>query len=162
MNLKYKMPITVNSGKVLVSDPSYEKNHEYSLTLDVKNGHWKAYVEEEELDGWGLRILRLVMVHTSIYLDDALNLEKNLIGKIAVDSGHAGIYDIDCFPEENWMEELDMKFEKNFECVKYGATAHSGLGDGSYSVYTAQKNNENVFIEIEFINEEILSKYKIK
>ena len=160
-NLKIIMPpITINSGKLLVTDPSYGKDYidskmNLSLVLNVKKGKWKAYKEEREVDLWGWRIIRLVLVHMDHTLEEIERVGgRQVAGNIGVDSGCAGMYDFDDFPEENWMDNLDFGLDKDFSAVKYGVTSHSGLGDGSYDVYKVNRMGKTVFVEIEFINEQ--------
>jgi hypothetical protein len=137
------MPISINSGKILLSDPSYSPDdiETDSVQVSVKKGQWKTYIEEDEFDCFGWKVIRIMAIHTDHTLEEIVNHDKTLIKEISVDSGFAGIYD-------NNSSFLD---------TETGMTSKSGFGNGSYNTYGVDINNETIFVEIEFINDEIIT-----
>ena len=146
------MPITIDSGNLIIIDPSSDINHS-SLIIKVKKGKWKAYKEEGDCDGFGWKVYRLVMVHIDYTLEEMDKLMKNendlgldyiqYVNKVKVTSGYAGMYDIEEFKRNKKTVEF-------FSKIGYGMTIESG--NGIYNVYKVDKNEEAVFVEIDFID----------
>ncbi|EHQ59990.1 hypothetical protein PDENDC454_22369 [Paenibacillus dendritiformis C454] len=59
----------ITSGKVVVSDPCYERN-ENSIIMgvlnNVRNGTWGAHVHKTEVRDWGEACAKLIAYHIKI------------------------------------------------------------------------------------------------
>ena len=157
-----KNQITLGT-KVVVSDPCYEIPTWCQAIVDgVKPGKYYVHAHKLDIDGWGERVCALVAIHedhefSNIYLD----LNPNEIG---VDSGQAGIFDFDSYRNDGHINLIPRVLEEPFRSwrsenetgcdwydhvseytlsdeswgrYEYGTMSSSGIGDGSYSLYTA-------------------------
>lgn len=127
----------VYSGKVIVTDPCYEKDTWCNTTLDnVAKGWWCANVTQAKVNGFGYRVCEIeaelvereepfladkkdstsnAVVHDGKVLDDIQNGDdwEYVDSNIGVDSGQAGFFDIDHFKDESVVsEELKEKIKK--------------------------------------------------
>jgi hypothetical protein len=164
---------TVESGKVIVTDPCYQVDKEEDLQvilLNVKNGNWTAsitYTDEEVVES--LYIYYGVKKPSGKWHDyDKL---------IAVDSAQAGIFDLAVFGKDEAIQyelknvydiEIDedgLKYyvaccdivasEAQGGIVPGGAVSMSGYGDGMYEVKVKyNSSNEVVGIMVDFGVEE--------
>jgi hypothetical protein len=136
----------VTSGKLRVSDPCYERDTWCAGVLDkVRNGIWNGHVVrvDESCDVWGgIRNAELHAYHSDLNkLPDRWTKTKIDVG---VDSGQAGIFDEDKYPQgkhepERMKEFNEGKFNASFDefyeacgvqtLGKYGADN----GDGYYA-----------------------------
>jgi len=160
----------VVSGKIMVSDPCYEKDTWCNGVLNnVKNGNWIAEIELNEEK----RVSRLIAICGN---------GKNIRGggrkenfTVGVDSGQAGIYDLKFFKDDNVVKNVERLNPDNTICkdepwysincdrtigkekagvIPYGCVSSSGYGDGSYDCYTwTDKSGKIVVIEIKFLLE---------
>lgn len=159
---------TVESGKVIVTDPCYQVDEEEDLQImlsNVKNGNWTAsitYSDEE--------VVESLLVFYG---------EKKPSGKwhvcdksIAVDSAQAGIFDITVFGRDEVIQyevinvydieidEVGLKYyvaccdmvasDAQGGVVPGGAVSMSGYGDGMYEVkvkYNISKEVVGVMID---------------
>lgn len=160
---KYIGKFHLNSGKVLVTDPCYDKpyydeNDHCSLVVsNVKNGEWKAYVEYEMGRVSSLRIR---------YGDPnyrgrlASSTPMTLIGKALVDSGQCGFYDLAEYPNDSGDYYDEKSFYRNVcdqvglgeraATFKNGAFSMSGCGDGGYNVYQ-QTNTKGEVVALDLL-----------
>lgn len=143
---------TVESGKVIVTDPCYQIDEEDELQIiltNVKNGKWTAYISYTDEE---------VVESLYIYYDGKKPSGKWHVCEkvIGVDSAQAGIFDLATFGrDENIHFEVENvhNIEIDEEGLKYyvacsdivstdaqggvvpgGAVSMSGYGDGLYEV----------------------------
>jgi hypothetical protein len=162
----------VESNKIRVSDPGYDKDIWCNFTTKAKNGEWKCYASHLDLDGWGHRIGSIIAEHNK-----PGKIYKIVTHTIGVDSGQAGIFDDKYYKDNDIIKNTkrihnqsicedepwysiccDRTLSKNqWGTIPYGVVSSSGLGDGCYEtkVYL-NKKNEAVKIEINFFSEEML------
>lgn len=161
----------IRSGKVLVSDPCYDLDT-YGEIDNVRKGEWVAEVSLKEC--FGMRVSRLYAHHVSFPCDNPFYEEwKEEPITVGVDSGQAGIFDVDYFKNQDVAkdyeylnpDEIINKGEDDWysmccdqtlhtECdagvIPFGVVSSSGCGDGSYSCFSIKKNGEVVAIMIDF------------
>jgi hypothetical protein len=136
----------VKSGKIMVSDPCYNKETWCQGKLDnVLNGTWNAILYIYNEGEWGKRVGHLLVHHINHPSDlDLPNWEQQDFD-VGVDSGQAGIYDeaeyhggFDADCNEEWYDincklTYDPKDSNQFGGVlKGGVVSSSGYGDGGY------------------------------
>lgn len=150
----------VESGKLIISDPGYEKGAWCSASVNASNGEWTAwsvhFAEQYEDNRYFLPI-GLVATSSKRSLS-RINFNQLLDADIGVDSGQAGIYDSDHFKDDSDVpEDFELPYEwmkhnwyalnstkaladpVNADVIPYGAVSKSGHGDGLY--YVAAKLN---------------------
>lgn len=164
----------IESGKVRVSDPCYDIDTWCATTLEnVKKGKWLAQAEMIDEGLWGKRVSILRCFHESLTNGMINEIEREIISeKIGVDSGQAGIFDIEHFKKDSdtvgfkkqYKEEsirkdepwysmcCDVTLSRNAGVVPFGVVSSSGFGDGSYvcEVGRKDKDDEISLIEIDF------------
>ncbi|XWV26049.1 hypothetical protein QJ857_gp1031 [Tupanvirus soda lake] len=161
----------VESGKILVSDPGYDFNIDkydtkpdawnLNLLLDsVVNGQWDSWVVVDETTN---RNAQLICVNHNKHdnLEELLNKKEweILNDVICVDSGQAGIYDLDHFKggdNDEWYEKncditLDMDYSAG--TISHGVVSSSGYGDGMYDCHIFKINDKTTAIRIIFIDD---------
>ena len=84
-------------NKVRISDPCYDVNTWCAGTLEsVLPGEYQCFMQRTDMKDWGVRIANIEVRHKD-YLDvEPIELQDIDVG---VDSGQAGIYDLDYFIE---------------------------------------------------------------
>lgn len=157
----------MTSGRMLISDPCYDKGTYCTHTLDVPDGIWTAFIKE--LDR---RISELIVMWRCWSYNGPW--EKIDAADIGVDSGQCGMFDPSIFRNSNavppnWWDkrkrEIDSSNEwYNMNCsltlsksqagvIPGGCVSSSGWGDGSYSLYVTKDNDEIVGVKVIFIEE---------
>ena len=164
----------VKTGKVIVSDPCYERPEEMGHRLngelrDVKNGSWYAKIVEKDN-----RVAKLICY----YHDNPIFNDSNFRGwtgimdfEVAVDSGQAGVFDSKYYkddevvktckrkykgdpinPEDKWYSICcDRTLSKNrADVIPFGAVSSTGYGDGCYIASIKKDKNKIVGIIIDF------------
>lgn len=139
----------VLGNKVRVSDPCYDINTWCAGTLEnVLQGKYKCYSQKVDEGDWGIRVASIEVRH-----EDYLNVEPTELQNIdvGVDSGQAGIYDLDYFArnredkngDDLWYDRVCEKtilyvdnpkyvtFEKSEWCDETLAKIHKLFWDGS-------------------------------
>lgn len=166
----------VVSNQVRVSDPCYNLDTWCAGTINkVKRGTWVARVIKSDEGSWGNRCAILVAHHKDHPVSfDSINFAIENI-KVGVDSGQAGIFDIQHFRDDNVAKDVEKYMEEDEQIctdepwyslccdrtldgdgagvIPFGCVSSSGFGDGSYDCFTIETNNEITAIKIEFINE---------
>lgn len=164
-----KKNFDVTSGKLILSDPCYEKGIWCAKEIDnVLPGKWNAYVKPS-VDG---RNAELIACHENFVPDDDDSTSEYY--RLAVDSGQMSIVDSphyeddDQFPGE-WGEPnigFDASRFYGFCCeatlsrssvglIPYGCVASSGYGDGSYNAYVYRTRSGYVYmVRIVFIGDD--------
>ncbi|MBN3525073.1 DUF4241 domain-containing protein [Paenibacillus apiarius] len=158
----------ITSGKVVVSDPCYERNENTLImgVLDnVSNGTWAAQVHKTEVRDWGEACAKLIACHISAAdKQDELEWVKcHFI--VGVDSGQAGIFDVgkyripdteaqgtDSDTDSDWyLSCCDItESDEDAGVMDGGVVSHSGFGDGGYAAYAAT-NTQNQVIGVKII-----------
>ena len=143
---------TVESGKLIVTDPCYQVDEEEELQIvlsNVKNGKWTAsisYTPEE------------VVKNLFVFYG-----EKKPSGKwhvcdkqIGVDSAQAGIFDFKTFGRDEAIQfDEVVASDAQGGVVPDGAVSMSGYGDGMYEVKVKYNiSKEVVGVMIDFGDEE--------
>lgn len=162
----------IESGRVFVSDPCYDLDTECAKIVDnVKNGTWIAEIETRTV--FGERVSKLVCHHESVRFPN--NLIFEVISKdIGVDSGQAGVFDVDHFKRDSDADDL-IRECKDIICenepwysmccdktlskigagiIPFGVVSSSGMGDGCYVCEAAKQSDEIVAIQVNFLEEE--------
>lgn len=164
----------VENGKVVVSDPCYERGTWCAGTLDnVLNGTWTARVKMSDEGEWGMRVARLVVMHESANQRayDITKWEQEGF-QVGVDSGQAGIFDTKHFkrdadatglermsddvirPEDPWYSMCCDRTlcDESAGVIPFGAVSSSGYGDGGYPCFAKRDGKGRVIgIGIMFI-----------
>lgn len=159
----------IESGKVRISDPCYDKDTWCAGTIDnVKKGSWCS--EIEKMDD---RVSKLFAYHNDNRVEFKGNNWRPELFEVGVDSGQAGIYDEKYFLDSNVfskMTDKDRKYgtkinEENiwysFNCdvtlaepcagvIPFGCVSSSGYGDGCYLCSTIKEKGKIVAIMIDF------------
>jgi len=161
-NSEYLGLFNVSSGKLRVSDPSYDKNSWNSCVIeDVKNGSWEVFMR---LDITASRVAELIVFHKDTPSKFIRNDKwDELDVEIDVDSEQCGIFDELKYPdgkeETNQTESLFNKCSQITEAdfggvLDFGAVTSSGIGSGSYPCYTMEDREGVTAIKVVFIEPE--------
>jgi hypothetical protein len=158
----------IESGKAFVSDPCYDLDTWCAKVVEnVKNGTWLAQIET--MKTWGERVSKLTCFHESVRVPEYLAFAM-IDADIGVDSGQAGIFDVNHFKrdldviglpreyketireEEPWYSYCcDRTLSKMADVIPFGVVSSSGLGDGSYRLEVAKKSDEVVGMQVTFL-----------
>jgi len=154
------------SGKVIVTDPCYVKKYAVEessfkiagLLENVAIGRWNASVDRGNFSGWGQRnwILRTWLSDTKCPEDGWID-QQFIVG---VDSGQAGFFDLNAYPNDDPGEygDLDSFYGKccqatcdaqyHADVIDYngnmGVVSSSGIGDGMYRCSTHTNENGEI------------------
>lgn len=166
----------VVSGKLVVSDPCYERDIWCAGTLEnVRNGEWNASADYVNVEDWGRRVSKLIAQHMDCPDDNSL-IRRGTLFEVGVDSGQAGIFDSQHYQDGSILlqHQPHATAEERKEAwytyccnltlarlqagvLPYGAVSSSGFGDGGYDcVQYVTNSGEVVKVEIEFITEDEL------
>lgn len=164
---KYYGAFTVTSDQLRVTDPCYEYDSIGGVTFDgVKQGKWYTHaVIVDREDGWGTRVASLRAIHEDYSDNFVPGLPYNSYKPpIAVDSGQAGIYDYQKYPnregqykDDFYQKNCDLTLSENYGGLvdNMGVVTSSGYGDGRYLLYYDINSDKKVIaVEIIFINNE--------
>lgn len=169
-DLEFLGTFEVETDELIISDPCYDQGTWCMGALSpVKTGTWLALVQRGDYVGWGERICKLVAVHQDHPIGDAPEFRMSPID-VGVDSGQAGIFDeryykndeaIDDEDKGDYPWDCDGEFysacgshtlsKKGAGCLKHGAVASSGVGDGSYNCYAAAVDGLIVGVALDFL-----------
>ena len=161
----------ISSGKVFVTDPCYYPPQPFlnNPRDNVQKGKWLAYVIYKSYGDWGTRDHQLYAIHSSV-ADKKDSLEWKESGFVGVDSGQAGIFDVDYFnkneiaaklekplrPDAPWYStccNLTLDTPYSAGVLIGGCVSSSGLGDGGYKFYISTCDGKIQGITIVFIPE---------
>lgn len=103
-------PFEITSGKMIVTDPCYDKQTWCQAKLDdVRNGTWYATAEYSDEDDWGDRVAQIWAWHDSLGIDnpgrDFPTCSEFIPYDIGVDSGQAGFFDLDKYPDDTHKDD---------------------------------------------------------
>jgi hypothetical protein len=95
----------ITSGKMIVTDPCYDKETWCQAKLDnVRIGKWLATVEYSDEGDWGDRVAQIWVWHDSLEITEPGTFfppcSEYIPADIVVDSGQAGFFDIDKYPDD--------------------------------------------------------------
>lgn len=155
----------IKSGRVMVSDPCYDLDTWCQGSLsNVYVGEWNAFVKKTDEGLWGYRCSELIALKDGLNVDTIVIEEKTDI-HVGVDSGQAGIFDVDIYkddasvlvetnfmPDDPWYSlccDLTLK-DPGAGVINGGVVSRSGLGDGGYNCYIV-KDELNVIIGIKIV-----------
>lgn len=154
--------ITLNSGKVIVTDPCYKPANGYNRTLkNVLTGKWNCTVRVKDCGAWGKRIASLTIRHENYPKGKFDGYE----GCASVDSGQCGFFDPDYYEKnqpdddfdylESWYRrvcELTLNHPDWGTIEDKGVVASSGYGDGCYEIQSIRdRSGYIVGLRLKFI-----------
>lgn len=98
-------PFKITSGKMIVTDPCYDKQTWCQAKLDnVRNGTWYATAEYSDEGNWGERVAGLWVWHSDLKIENPSRdfpvCPEFIPADIGVDSGQAGFFDLDKYPDD--------------------------------------------------------------
>lgn len=160
----------VKSGQLVVADPCYELDTNIIImgVLEAAlSGTWVGEVEKVEIPDWGEANAKLTAYHHSAAEQGAF-LEWIKCPFVAgVDSGQAGIFDIQKYriPDADaTSDSSDTDTKWYYACCDItesgeeagvldgGVVSRTGVGDGAYGVYKAVNEQDQVVgVKIVFI-----------
>lgn len=154
----------INSDKIRVTDPCYTKDTWCAGVLEnCVSGEWFAERIISNEGSWGNRVAE-ICIWNKDYIGEVDANELTDID-VGVDSGQAGFFDEDQYPDGETGEygQLDTFYGQvcdqtegtDIANVGFGVTTSSGFGDGGYNCYIG-KNSEGKIVaaKIVFIGEE--------
>lgn len=168
------------SNEVIVSDPCYEVPTWCQIIVrDVLPGEYVSEITRVDLDGWGNRVSTLSCVHKD-YIERQLELSwVEHSGTIGVDSGQAGIFSMESYRKDKYVEDLP-KYDfggmfpltneegeqwyghcchltlgnESWGVYDEGVVSESGVGDGSYPLFVLMDGEKTVGFLIDFYLED--------
>jgi len=158
-----------DSGKLMVSDPCYERNVWCQGIIDNSaTGDWKAYVYHSDEGDWGIRCAALLAIHSSVSSPSDTLIFQPCDFVVGVDSGQAGIFDELAYRNDDMIDADRQPINTYGESKFYnlccdltvtklgagvlssGTVSCSGYGDGGYDCFVA-KNQEGQIIAVKVI-----------
>lgn len=152
----------VTSGKLILIDPCYEKDGMCQINnLKAKKGKWVAHIEHSDEGDWGQRVAKIYAVNKEL-ADSLYAFEtdaERIDGDVGVDSGQAGIFDQERYPDDPRTSDQEKVFYKvvcdltthGGGVIDFGCVSSSGYGDGGYEAFGTKIGDEFVFVEIVFL-----------
>jgi hypothetical protein len=155
----------VESGQLLLTDPCYELGTWCTIQVPAMNGTWIT-------DTFYNREGRVSAISAAWVAEKAKPMPpwEHIDGEVGVDSGQAGIFDLDAYPDREDTGEPDDESSFYGQCCKItasakragniyidnvsrGYVARSGYGDGGYDAF-AIFNEDRIAeaVKIVFIN----------
>ena len=151
--------------EVVVSDPCYTIPTWCQAILgNVLPGNYEVHCKKTDLGDWGVRNSMLLVVHEE-HCDEPLEWDSHP-ATIGVDSGQCGIFSRESYRNDKHpIERGDADFScsrgedgdgfydkmcqrtlgtKSFGTYDEGTVCSSGIGDGSYMLFTSQDEFGNV------------------
>jgi hypothetical protein len=148
----------VTSGKVIVSDPSYDfvsdpkSNWPINFTSPALNGTWTGYIYD-----WIVKRPNIMVVHHNDYDIGNAKVTYKWGPTVAVDVGIMSVVDFSKYPKReeeedqlDWCEENIFPVAKPAGKINGGYVSSSGWGDGSYDTllgYT-KIGDKNVLVSV--------------
>jgi hypothetical protein len=168
--------IKLNS-KVVVSDPCYTIPTWCQAIVDgVLPGNYNVFCKKHDLGDWGVRNSMLLVIHEN-HANDTLEWESHP-ATIGVDSGQCGFFSFETYRNDEHAKTIpngpaDFSFGRDQEGDEFynkmaqrtlstesfgvydeGAVCSSGVGDGSYMLFTAEDNDGNIIgLAVDFLIE---------
>ena len=153
----------ITSGKIRVTDPCYTRNSNPNNVLEnCVSGTWVARLTTSDQGEWGIRTAELEIRHQDYQAFDADTLTPV---DVSVDSGQAGFFDDDLYPDGprvyNDRESFYGKIcngtvgTGKLANIEFGVASATGFGDGSYECYIGTNDiGQIVSAKIVFIKED--------
>ena len=156
----------IKSGKVVVSDPCYERGTWCQAVLEnVKNGNW---ISNYKLNSEG-SVSEIVA-----FIGFEPHQWEKISAEIGVDSGQAGIFDEFSYRNDSLIKEnpkwyfdkneigdkfygkcCDITLDEQAGELEMGFVSSSGYGDGGYDCFISKNSTgEIIGIKVVFISEE--------
>ena len=155
----------VTGGKLVVTDPCYDVGTWCQAVLkNVRNGEWRAEIDVHDFGKTGFggkRVTRLRAFHASAEPAGPWNVEDFDIG---VDSGQAGFFSLDKYPEQDAQDTdfydtcCNVTLSPTHAGIvnDFGVVSSSGFGDGGYVLRTRKDEKKKfVALEVIFIDEDL-------
>lgn len=153
------------SGKVIVSDPCYDRSVCCMATgVAVKPGTYATYIIKKNEKDFGVRVAAIVALHIG-YIKSMKKEWTPYDCDIGVDSGQCGIFDDAAYPadeksggefgdETSFYDECCMltlgKNQGGVLIARNGVVSSSGYGDGSYELLYQCHEGERVALMVNF------------
>lgn len=157
------------SSTMLVTDPCYEKGTWCTGEFEALTGTWHARVVRRDDTHSGMRNAILIIAHDSVALD-SLNLAnllewEELDNSIGVDSGQAGFFDKNQYPQDpdtqpensstqTWYERVcDITLEDEAGNAgiapdEFGVVSQTFWGDGGYPCFVMRNEAGQVMASV--------------
>lgn len=165
---------TITSGKIIVSDPCYQLNSGSQCIIEnVQTGMWRQHLFGTRMFG-GYVTTHQICCAEGFYYDPRFSGWEEC-GEITVDSGQAGMFDLDSFRDPSCFQGYQYKHlpirpddvwyscvtdqttgPENGGTVPFGCVSVSGFGDGRYlcSMVRQSKLKKVVAIKLEYVESE--------
>ena len=152
-------------NEVMVSDPCYDLGTWcQGIVGGVKAGKYNAFAIITDEGSWGERVAELIVIHEDADINE---ITDELDFEVGVDSGQAGIFNLDYYKEHQPDDDYDNRKSwyrrvcditcSDGDCGTIdneGVVSSSGYGDGGYVCYAAyNKENEIVALRVVFIED---------
>ena len=175
-----KTEFIITSGRMVISDPSYELNELKNTTIEnVKNGKWDSVVIHSD-DNKHIESL-IIINYKGVREDESMFNELNYIFEdenqlqrlFSVDSGQFGFFDLEGYRNNKKCQKIKrhskviIKPEDAFYSIccdrvsstegwgtlPFGVVSSSGCGDGLYEVFALKnKQGEYCVFGVDFRN----------
>lgn len=160
----------VNSGALMVTDPCYESETWCQTSIkNVLDGNWLVFCLKKDEKDWGNRVAEFIAIHETVKNKNFSAKKWKLIkGEVGVDSGQAGVFDLDVYntgitsgDDYDKICNMTLNTDDNFNVpfgtpvIDYGWATSSGFGDGGYPCYVTKNSDKKVVgVKIVFIGDE--------
>lgn len=162
-------------NEVVISDPCYTIPTWCQYKTDkVLPGQYHTFVNRNDRFGWGMRNTGLLAVHED-FVSQPLKFRRIAAADIGVDSGQAGIFDLNSYRNDDVFKNEVSEFAKKYRSgdkdggeewychmadrtlseigwgsYSHGVVSSSGIGDGSYILRVAKHKGKIVALFIDF------------
>ncbi len=164
-------PLT--TGRAYITDPAYRDDTSLRLLVKVQRGTWQAAIDLRDERDLGMRVAELITAHESVDVAAVTWQVEDFV--LGVDSGTAGVFDVDHFhvdaegradvreqarrdgwdDGEAWYQSLVMdaiESGTSNRVLPHGVITSTGFGDGGYDCYTARnKRKEVIAVRLVFL-----------
>lgn len=159
-----EMYFNVESGRLILTDPCYDKDTRGGYEVEAVNGQWVAEVRYKDTGAWGERVCSIfaVSIDYNASYDDH---EISYVDGLGVDSGQMSIWDAEDYTTDEWRYHLigygdgtdrpangtlnsDMCYRDD-----RGVACQSGYGDGEYEAVCYHLDDDDspvIAVEIRF------------
>lgn len=159
--LKINDEMTVKSGLITVSDPSYNDDVLCAVkNIKVKPGNYSGFAHISKIRSWGKRVIVLQIIHNDFILEPGITHAEyetkkwEHIGNAAVDSALMAIFESGKkknYEQDEWIEFCDKIQNKDYLFIDGMFVSSSGIGDGYYPVYALKKDGQIISIAVDFL-----------
>lgn len=150
--------IKITGNRLMVSDPIYQTGVWcQAIVSNVKSGTFVGQVLRKEVIYKGSKLgeynEELTAIHKD-HLGSKISWKSVAAYKVGVDSTRVGIYDMSSFNggDKDWILFQERMIKNSVGgAILNGVVAQSGLGDGEYNVYVAEKDGQVIGIKVKFL-----------